>query len=158
MKVLCLLAALALFTSSTTAQCMAKITPEGLIGGDGIGTDIDVSGDWLIVGASTSDISGVDSGTAWIFRKDAAGAWSEQALVGPHERLGLRQVKGQLLRLKGARLLRQVVRSPDVYLIRRGNGELLVGATMEEKVFEGCSSAGAVLDLAGVPRYDRRAL
>jgi glycine oxidase len=61
--------------------------------------------------------------------------------------LGLRPVKGQLVRLGGPELLRHVVRSPDVYLVPRRGGELLVGATMEEQGFDGLPTAGAVLDL-----------
>jgi glycine oxidase len=61
--------------------------------------------------------------------------------------LGLRPVKGQLVRLGGPELIRHVVRSPEVYLVPRRGGELLVGATMEERGFDALPTAGAVLDL-----------
>ena len=40
-----------------------------------------------------------------------------------------------------------VVRTPDVYLVPHGGGELLVGATMEEMDFDATPTAGAVSDL-----------
>jgi glycine oxidase len=42
----------------------------------------------------------------------AAGAWSSRELILPLPKLGVRPVKGQLLRLRGQRLLRHVVRTP----------------------------------------------
>jgi len=78
----------------------------------------------------------------------AAGAWTSATLRLPIPDLGVRPVKGQLLRLRGvAPLLRHVVRHPDVYLVPREDGELLVGATMEEVGFDPAVTAGAMLDL-----------
>jgi glycine oxidase len=76
----------------------------------------------------------------------AAGIWSGD-VEAPLPPLGLRPVKGQLLRLRGPELLTHVVRSPDVYLVPRHGGELLVGATMEEQGLDARPTAGAVLDL-----------
>ena len=76
----------------------------------------------------------------------AAGVWSGE-VDAPLPPLGLRPVKGQLVRLGGPELLRHVVRSPDVYLVPRRGGELLVGATMEEQGLDALPTAGAVLDL-----------
>jgi glycine oxidase len=56
-------------------------------------------------------------------------------------------VKGQIVRLSGEALLRHVVRTPDVYLVPRAHGELVVGATIEEQGFCTNPTAGAVLDL-----------
>jgi len=78
----------------------------------------------------------------------AAGAWSEPGIALPIPRLGLRPVKGQLVRLRGPRpLARHVIRTPDAYLVPRAGGELLVGATMEDLGFDLTPTAGAVLDL-----------
>lgn len=77
----------------------------------------------------------------------AAGAWSSQGVVWPASPLSVRPVKGQLVRLRGAELLRHVVRAPQVYLVPRGGGELVVGATMEEQGFDPTPTAGAVMDL-----------
>jgi glycine oxidase len=76
----------------------------------------------------------------------AAGAWSGE-VEAPLPPLGLRPVKGQLVRLGGPELIRHVVRSPDAYLVPRRGGELLVGATMEEQGLDARPTAGAVLDL-----------
>ncbi len=77
----------------------------------------------------------------------AAGAWSGQGLHPALDRAGVRPVKGQIVRLRGPVLLQQVVRTPDVYLIPRSGGELLVGATMEEMGFGDRPTGGAVMDL-----------
>jgi glycine oxidase len=76
----------------------------------------------------------------------AAGVWTEE-IEGPLPILGLRPVKGQLVRLSGPELVRHVVRTPDVYLVPRHGGELLAGATMEEQGLDARPTAGAVLDL-----------
>lgn len=89
----------------------------------------------------------------------AAGAWSRQIaspIAGlPLVPLPLRPVKGQILRLRGERLVRHVIRTPDVYIVPRADGELVVGASMEDQGFDGRSTAGAVYDLL---REARRAL
>jgi glycine oxidase len=77
----------------------------------------------------------------------AAGAWSTTGIRSPVSGLGIRPLKGQLVRLTGARLLRHVVRHPDIYLVPRDSGELLLGATMEEVGFDASVTAGAVYDL-----------
>jgi glycine oxidase len=76
----------------------------------------------------------------------AAGAWAGE-IAAPLPPLGLRPVKGQLVRLRGPALVRHVVRTPDVYLVPRRDGELLVGATMEEQGFDPTATAGAAMDL-----------
>jgi glycine oxidase len=63
----------------------------------------------------------------------------------------LRPVKGQILRLSGGRsqraLLTHVIRTEEVYLVPRPDGELVVGATVEEKGFDSSVTAGGILDL-----------
>ena len=76
----------------------------------------------------------------------AAGVWSEE-VAAPTPPMGLRPVKGQLVRLTGSELVGHIVRSPDVYLVPRRGGELLIGATMEEQGLDAMPTAGAVLDL-----------
>lgn len=77
----------------------------------------------------------------------AAGAWSGIGITPPVPGLGVRPVKGQLLRLRGPRLIEHVVRHPEVYLVPRRDGELVVGATMEEQGYDETPTAGAALDL-----------
>jgi glycine oxidase len=66
---------------------------------------------------------------------NCAGAWSGQ--IGPHS-FPTRPVKGQMLCLlmHPRNLLKHVVRTPEVYLIPRSDGRLLVGATVEEAGFD----------------------
>jgi glycine oxidase len=66
---------------------------------------------------------------------NCAGAWSGQ--VGP-QTLPTRPVKGQMLCLAMPQrdLIKHVIRTPDVYLIPRSDGRLLVGATVEEAGFD----------------------
>ena len=66
----------------------------------------------------------------------------------------VRPVKGQVARLRmpaGAHVLqrtvRGVVRDRDVYLVPRADGELVVGATTEDRGFDQTVTAGAVHDL-----------
>ena len=66
---------------------------------------------------------------------NCAGAWSGQ--ISP-VLLPTRPVKGQMLCLAmpSRDLLKHVIRTPDVYLIPRSDGRLLVGATVEEAGFD----------------------
>ena len=95
-------------------------------------------------------VTGVGPSGAFEVRADtvvlAAGVWTED-VSAPMPPLGLRPVKGQLVRLSGPELVRHIVRSPEVYLVPRRGGELLVGATMEEQGLDASPTAGAVLDL-----------
>ena len=85
----------------------------------------------------------------------ACGAWSG-AIAGlpPGSLPPVRPVKGQLLRLRhrsGPALLNGTVRgmvaSSGVYLVPRSDGEVVVGATVEEQGFDTAVTAGAVHDL-----------
>jgi glycine oxidase len=81
----------------------------------------------------------------------AAGAWSRSIEGLPSDaRPPVRPVKGQMLALRmdaERPLLRHVVWAPDVYLVPRHDGRLLVGATVEEKGFDPHLTAGAQLAL-----------
>jgi glycine oxidase len=86
----------------------------------------------------------------------AAGAWSGSITGVPEPvRKGLRPVKGQLLRLRLPermppvlqRTVRGLVRGSEVYLVPRADGEVVVGATVEERGFDRTATAAAVHDL-----------
>jgi glycine oxidase len=81
----------------------------------------------------------------------AAGAWSRQIEGLPPElRPPVRPVKGQIVALQmdaSAPLVRHVVWAPNVYLVPRLDGRLLLGATMEEKGFDASLTAGGILSL-----------
>jgi glycine oxidase len=86
----------------------------------------------------------------------AAGCWSG-GLKGLPEplRAAVRPVKGQLLRLRHpagmppviSHTIRATVRGADVYLVPRADGEVIVGATQEERGPDRTVTAGAVHDL-----------
>jgi glycine oxidase len=77
----------------------------------------------------------------------AGGVWSGEVWPEAAGPLPLRPVKGQLLRLRGDPLIRHVVRTPDVYLVPREDGELVVGATSEEQGLDTSVTTWAVMDL-----------
>ena len=77
----------------------------------------------------------------------ATGASPWEKIRMPVQDPGIRPIKGQLVRLRGETLLRHVVRSPDIYLIPQPEGELFVGATMEEMGYDMAPTAGAAFDL-----------
>jgi glycine oxidase len=81
----------------------------------------------------------------------AAGAWSRQIEGLPPElRPPVRPVKGQIVALQmdpAAPLIRHVVWAPNVYIVPRLDGRLLLGATMEEKGFDPSLTAGGILSL-----------
>ena len=66
---------------------------------------------------------------------NCAGAWSGQ--ITPHA-FPTRPVKGQMLCLAAPSrtLLKHVIRSPEVYLIPRSDGRIIVGTTVEESGFD----------------------
>ena len=66
---------------------------------------------------------------------NCAGAWAAQ--IGPHQ-FPTRPVKGQMLcvAMPETELVRHVIRAPDVYLIPRSDGRMLIGATAEAAGFD----------------------
>jgi glycine oxidase len=78
----------------------------------------------------------------------AAGAWSRGIAGIPAP--PVRPVKGQMLALRmdaAAPLVNHVIWAPNVYLVPRRDGRLIVGATVEEKGFDQSLTAGGVLSL-----------
>jgi glycine oxidase len=81
-----------------------------------------------------------------------AAGWRSGAIAGlpAPARVPVRPVKGQILRLRGsaaAPLAGRVVRTPEVYIVPRPDGELVVGATVEERGPDETVTAGGVLEL-----------
>ena len=66
---------------------------------------------------------------------NCAGAWAGKL---PPYRFPTRPVKGQMLAVAGEShdLLRHVIRAPEIYLVPRSNGRILVGATVEEAGYD----------------------
>jgi glycine oxidase len=75
----------------------------------------------------------------------ATGAWAG-ALAG----VPIRPVKGQILRLRDPAcpgLLDRVVRLAESYVVPRGDGRYVLGATVEERGFDVALTAGGVFEL-----------
>lgn len=83
----------------------------------------------------------------------AAGCWSGGvAGLPPGVLPPVRPVKGQILRLRGrtpflTRTIRGVVSGTQVYLVPRADGEIVLGASVEEQGFDTTSTAGGVYEL-----------
>lgn len=76
----------------------------------------------------------------------ATGAWLPEA-IPQLQALPLRPLKGQGLRLRHAAAVGQILRTPDVYIVPRRDGELFIGATVEDRGFDSSVTAGAALHL-----------
>lgn len=104
-----------------------------------------------VVGVTLADGEVLDAAVVVL----AAGCWSAAiAGVPPESRPPVRPVKGQILRLRGSaepplltRTVRGLVHGAPVYLVPRTDGEVVVGATVEERGFDSTVTAGAVYEL-----------
>jgi glycine oxidase len=101
-------------------------------------------------------LRGVRTGAGEELRADAvvlaSGAWSGTAAWLPeHVRPPVRPVKGEVLELRtregDAPPAGRIIASERVYLVPRGDGRLIVGATSEERGFDTGVTAGGVLEL-----------
>ncbi len=81
----------------------------------------------------------------------AAGAWCKD-LEGlpPHARVPVRPVKGQIMRVRDPAapgMLERAVRFEGGYIVPRGDGRYVLGATVEERGFEPDPTVGGVYEL-----------
>ena len=74
----------------------------------------------------------------------AAGCWSGD-IAGVD--IPVRPVKGQLVRLRGKAGIERTIRGLDCYIVPRPDGEVVVGATVEERGFDTTVTAGAIHEL-----------
>jgi glycine oxidase len=75
----------------------------------------------------------------------AAGAWSGRLGTMP-----IRPVKGQIMRLRdpaGQDLVTRTIRTREGYLVPRGEGRYVLGATVEERGWDTAPTSGATLEL-----------
>ena len=74
---------------------------------------------------------------------NCAGAWAGKL---PPLQFPIRPVKGQMLSLVGPSrdLVRHVIRTPEVYLVPRSDGRILVGATVEEAGYDKRTDAATI--------------
>ncbi len=78
----------------------------------------------------------------------AAGVHVAKLEMPDHARVPVRPVKGQVLRLRGdAGLVERTIRGEHAYLVPRGDGEYVLGATMEERGWDTAPTAGGVYEL-----------
>jgi glycine oxidase len=81
----------------------------------------------------------------------ATGAWGGEAEWLPAEaRPTVRPVKGQILTLRGSArppLCERIVVTERIYVVPRGDGRVVVGATVEERGFDTRITAGGVHEL-----------
>jgi glycine oxidase len=79
-----------------------------------------------------------------------AAGWRSAELPGLPEdaRVPLRPVKGQILRLCGdSPIAGRVIGTPEVYVVPRADGRVVVGATVEERGADTTVTAGGVFEL-----------
>lgn len=105
-----------------------------------------------VVGVDLADGGHLPAGTVVL----AAGSWSGEVAGGPSGVMPVpvRPVKGQVATLRqrpGDRLVqhtvRGYVRSSVVYMVPRGDGRLICGATVEEKGWDATSTVGAAYEV-----------
>ncbi len=80
----------------------------------------------------------------------AAGAWTSELELPSEASIAVRPVKGQILRLRdpaGAGLLNGVLRYHGGYLVPRGDGRYVLGATVEERGHDLHPTAGGIYEL-----------
>lgn len=108
---------------------------------------IEVSDDGAVAGVKLVDGELIGASRVVL----AAGAWSD-TLRGAAQQAStqVRPVKGQILRLKdpaGRGLLERVLRYEGGYIVPRGDGRYVLGATVEEQGFNTNPTVGGVHDL-----------
>jgi glycine oxidase len=100
-----------------------------------------------VAGVELADGSIVEAGAVVA----AAGVHVAQLGGLPDEaRVPVRPVKGQVLRLRDPRgpgLVSRVIRGEQAYLVTRGDGRYVLGATMEERGWDTNATAGGVYEL-----------
>ncbi len=125
-----LLEALAVAAGAAGAELREHSPVRGLLGGPG-----------RVEGVEVARAEAVRAATVVI----AAGAWSAEL-----ESVRIRPVKGQIMRLRdpaGPGLLERVVRFEGGYVVPRGDGRYVLGATVEERGFDRTVTAGAAYQL-----------
>lgn len=121
----------------------ASVDPRALIGAalqacKHRGVDTSFGDPVISVDVANGRAAGVSTAkTAFAARTvvNCAGAWAGQ--IAPRA-FPTRPVKGQMLcvAMPARNFVRHVIRTPDVYLVPRSDGRLLIGATLEEAGFD----------------------
>ncbi|MGA8622169.1 MAG: glycine oxidase ThiO [Candidatus Sulfotelmatobacter sp.] len=111
-----------------------------------LGVDVSSGDEVTAVNLSDGRVGGVATKKASFCAPkvvNCAGAWSGQI---PPYAFPTRPVKGQMLCLLSPSrgLLKHVIRAPEVYLIPRSDGRILVGTTVEEAGFDKRTDVSAI--------------
>lgn len=70
-----------LFGLDGDARMLEEILPEAATEGDDFGSALDLEGNLMVVGAPLHEHDGYIAGAAFVYRRDAAGSWTEQAIL-----------------------------------------------------------------------------
>src|SRR5688572_4785775 len=82
MKIVLSVLALFVFSMSARAQCqLQKLLASDMEQGDRFGSAVAIQGDWLIVGSPQDDDMGLQSGSAYVFRRNGSGWVEHQKLT-----------------------------------------------------------------------------
>ena len=108
--------------------------------------DVDISSGTTVTGVVLSDgkVDGVSTEKSHYHAPvvvNCAGAWAGQ--ISP-QRFPTRPVKGQMLSVVGQAVLRHVIRAPEVYLVPRSDGRILIGATVENAGYDKRTDADTI--------------
>ncbi len=108
--------------------------------------EVDISSGTAVTGLLLSDarVAGVSTDKTSYHAPvvvNCAGAWAGQ--ISQHH-FPTRPVKGQMLCVVGARVLTHVLRTPEVYLVPRSDGRILIGATIEEAGYDKRTDADTI--------------
>lgn len=100
---------------------------------------------WRVGGTEGGWRNAVDAGCVVV----AAGARATAGIewIGASVGCEVRPVRGEVVRLGGAPLVERSIRTPRIYLVPRTDGELVIGATSEERGFDPRPTAGGTMDL-----------
>jgi glycine oxidase len=128
-----------------TIEFIGSTSPTGTEDDAGEG-ETGSSGRACVTGVVLDDGEHIAAGHAVL----AAGAWTSELDLPGETLIPVRPVKGQILRLHdpaGPGLLTRVVRFHGGYLVPRGDGRYVLGATMEERGHDVHPTAGGVYEL-----------
>jgi glycine oxidase len=146
---------LALWAAGDHAVDPRRLAAALALAARGAGTELHVATEVAGLESTGGAVCGVRLSHGELVRAEqvviAAGAWAG-AIDGIPEalRVPLHPVKGQILRLHdpaGPGLLGRVLRMGGGYIVPRGDGRYVLGATMEERGFDTTVTAGAVYEL-----------
>ena len=140
-----IVAALAEAVERSGAELRARTRVAGLRVERGDALDSERGG--RVTGVELEDGSFLAAGAVLV----AAGVHAGSLAGLPEEaRVPVRPVKGQVLRLRdrrGAGLVDRTIRGEHAYLVPRGDGRYVLGATMEERGWDTAPTAGGVHEL-----------